>query len=77
MTKQLIKKDINDQDSTNARIALGWKVTDAITITPSVYYQKAKYGDADLYELATSRGTDLNTSISRLPQTHSDEFVLP
>ena len=77
VTKQLIKQDINYQNSTNARVALGWKPTEFLTITPSVYYQKTYYGDADLYELATSRGSNLSTSISRLPQTHSDEFVLP
>lgn len=77
VTKQLVKQDINYQNSTNARFALGWKPTEFLTITPSVYYQKTYYGDADLYELATSRGSNLSTSISRLPQTHSDEFVLP
>lgn len=77
VTKQLVKRDINDQDSLNARIALGWKPTDSITITPSVYFQKSEYADADLYELATSHGSHLNTSISRLPQTHTDTFVLP
>lgn len=77
VTKQLIKRDINDQDSTNARIALGWKPTDTVTIEPSLYYQETSYGDADLYELATSHGSDLKTSISRLPQTHWDRFFLP
>ena len=51
-----VAKDINWNRTTQLRAALKWQPTDALTITPSVYYQKRYLNDGagDLYDLATS-----------------------
>ncbi len=61
------------------RIALGWRATDNLTITPSVLYQKVTIDDTALIEVATSdRGeNDYKNSLYAIPQPHNDEYWLP
>jgi iron complex outermembrane recepter protein len=41
-TGQRVQQDNNWTDSTSARVALAWQPIDALTITPSVFYQRIK-----------------------------------
>ena len=47
---QVTQRDINSQESFSARIALGWKATDTLTITPSLFVQNLNYDDGSRYE---------------------------
>jgi len=44
----------NYQETTTARIALKWKVNDALEITPSIYYQRLLINDTAAYWIALS-----------------------
>lgn len=78
-TRQKVDKDINGQDIFAARLALGWKATDALTITPSIFYQNQYIEDGSRFELATSnpRKVDYNLSLNRVPESRRDRFYLP
>lgn len=78
-TKQRIQSDINSETSNVGRVALGWKATDNLTITPSVFFQDVHIADTSLVELATSdfQRTDYRNSLYLTPQPHQDRFWLP
>ena len=78
-SKRLVEKDINHQDSLSGRVALGWKVTDTLTLTPSLFFQRLSIADGSRYELATSdpASEQFRTSLSKLPESHHDTFYLP
>ena len=59
-----VAEDINWNRTTQLRTALKWQVSDVLTITPSVYYQKRylNNGAGDLYDLATSDQSGRNYS---------------
>jgi len=44
----------NYQETTTARLAVKWKVTDNLEITPSVYYQRLQIHDTSAYWIALS-----------------------
>ena len=78
-TQQVTQRDINSQESFSARIALGWKATDTLTITPSLFVQNLNYDDGSRYELATSDPSKAryNLSLNVLPEYRKDRFYLP
>lgn len=78
-TKQVTQRDINSERSTVARLAVGYKPLENLTITPSVLYQRTEADDGSLLEVATSdvARNDFRTSLYVLPQSHVDRFVLP
>jgi outer membrane receptor protein involved in Fe transport len=78
-SQQRVQKDINRQDSYSARVAFGWKPTDDITITPSLFIQDLHIADGSRFELATSNRDkqDLNLSLNVIPEKHMDRFYLP
>ncbi|WP_165831132.1 TonB-dependent receptor [Sphingomonas pokkalii] len=78
-TQRVTQRDINSQESFSARLALGWKVTDTLTVTPSLFVQDVKYNDGSRYELATSDPSRAryNLSLNVLPEYRKDSFYLP
>ncbi len=79
VSKQVTDRDINGERSDVGRVALGWRATEDLTITPSVTFQRVRIEDTSLLEVSTSnlRRNDSRTSLYALPQPHTDRFVLP
>jgi iron complex outermembrane recepter protein len=63
----------NSQNSTVARAAFLLQATDALTIEPSVFYQRVRAEDRDFYWESAGPFTDL----AQIPQPHTDTYVLP
>ncbi len=78
-TKQLVRKDSNSQDSFSARLALGFRLGDMLTVTPSIYHQDLKINDGARFELATSNreSGDLRLSLNQRAEPRKDKFTLP
>ena len=77
--QRLTQKDSNSSETFSARVAVGIKPSDALTITPSIFYQHQRIDDGSRFELATSnRSTgDLKLSLNQLPEFFNDRFYLP
>jgi iron complex outermembrane receptor protein len=78
-TKQVVKRDVDNSASDAARLAVGWKPVENLTLTPSVFFQRTHTDDASLLEVATSDPgrNEFAASFYAIPQSHSDRFVLP
>ncbi len=78
-TKQLVRKDSNSQDSFSARLALGFRLGDMLTVTPSIYHQDLKINDGARFELATSdrQSGDLRLSLNQRGEPREDKLYLP
>ncbi len=74
----LITKDVDSSDNQSARLALAWKATDALTLTPSVYYQKTEADGRSQYweSLSNVSSGDFRTGIYN-PEPSKDRFTLP
>jgi iron complex outermembrane recepter protein len=48
------ESNANFSDTTTARLALKWKVNDALEITPSIYYQRLQINDTSAYWISLS-----------------------
>jgi len=79
VSKAVIDRDINGEESNVGRVALGWKPLDSLTITPSVVFQRVRIDDSSLIEVATSdlERNDFRNSLYAIPQPHTDRFWLP
>ncbi len=79
VTKAVVKKDVNSESSTVARLALGWQATDALVITPAILYQNVEIDDSPLIEVATSDigDNDYNSSLYAISQPRDDEYWMP
>ncbi len=79
VTREVSEKDINSERSTVARVALGWKPADNITITPSAMFQQVKINDSSLVDLRSSDrdSSRLFNGLHIRPEPHSDRFWLP
>jgi iron complex outermembrane receptor protein len=51
------ESNANSWETTTARLALKWKVTDALEITPSIYYQHLLISDTAAYWMALSNAS--------------------
>lgn len=78
-THELVDKDINGSNTLSARLALGAKVGENLTITPSIFYQQQKIADGSRFELATSDRSngDLRLSLNKVAEPLHDRFYLP
>jgi iron complex outermembrane receptor protein len=79
VSKAVMDEDINSEESNVGRVALGWKPTDNLIITPSVFFQRTRTDDSSLIEVATSDRdrSDYRQSLYVTPQDHTDRFYLP
>jgi outer membrane receptor protein involved in Fe transport len=67
----------NWQETTTARIALKWQVTDNLEISPSFYYQHLLINDTSAYWMALSRPQDnVYLNGNALTNPSSDPFTL-
>jgi outer membrane receptor protein involved in Fe transport len=67
----------NYQETTTARLAVKWKVTDSLEITPSIYYQRLQINDTSAYWVTLSdpsRGIYRNGNALTNPS--ADPFIL-
>ncbi|HLZ98993.1 MAG TPA: TonB-dependent receptor, partial [Steroidobacteraceae bacterium] len=48
------QSNANFSETTTARLAVAWKVTDTLEITPSIYYQRLQINDTSAYWVALS-----------------------
>jgi outer membrane receptor protein involved in Fe transport len=73
-----LEKGINDSDNYSGRLALGWRPTDALTVTPSLYYQKVESNGRPQYWQPNSGtgGTDYVTGVYN-EEPSTDKFYLP
>jgi outer membrane receptor protein involved in Fe transport len=78
-TQELVKKDVDQSDSFAARLALGFKPTENLTLTPSFFYQKLHIDDGSRFELAVSDRSsgDLRLSLNQRAEPRKDRFKLP
>jgi outer membrane receptor protein involved in Fe transport len=76
-TGEITDPDANWEETSVVRAALKWAVTDAVTITPSIFYQKLQLNDTSSYWPSLSNPADgvfLNGNAQRSPST--DPFYL-
>src|SRR5258708_7349219 len=52
------KTNANYSETTTARLAVTWKVSDTLEITPSIYYQRLQINDTSAYWIALSNPAD-------------------
>lgn len=78
-TGDLRERDGNGSDSYSARLALGYKPSEMVTLTPSLFYQKDKIDDGSRFEVAASdlESGDLRNTLNRRPESHNARFYLP
>jgi iron complex outermembrane recepter protein len=71
-------EDVNSLESTAFRAALGWQPTEGLMITPSVFYQEVKSGDAGtVWANVSSTSQQRYLSGNDSPSPSKDRFVLP
>jgi iron complex outermembrane receptor protein len=73
-----LEKDINDADNYSGKVALAWRPTEALTVTPSFYYQKVESSGRPQYWQVQSDvdDEDYGTGIYN-KEPSSDKFILP
>jgi iron complex outermembrane recepter protein len=75
---RVVEEDSNRQGSLIARVALGFRLGDNITVTPSIQYQNTRLRDAYTYWDATSdRSESEFRNGQALRQPDHDKYVLP
>lgn len=79
VSREVVEKDINSSNSFSARFALGWKPTENITLTPSLFYQELKIDDSSLVDINASNAgrNDFRNGLFSRPESRTDRFWLP
>ena len=73
----VLNKDINWQDTTTARLAVTWKPIEALTLTPSVYYQEVRSGGRNqFWEGQSDLGSADYVAGPATPEPERDRFTL-
>ncbi|MDE1145780.1 MAG: TonB-dependent receptor [Azospirillaceae bacterium] len=77
-TNTVTNKDVNSDDTREARLALAWKPIEGLTITPSIYYQLEKSNARnDYWEGYGNTGdNDYKTGVAALEPSR-DRFTTP
>jgi iron complex outermembrane receptor protein len=75
---RLITKDVDASDNYSGRVALGWKATENLTLTPALFYQRTNADGRSQYWEAQSNlsDADYRTGIYN-PEPSSDYFTMP
>lgn len=78
LTGNVEQSDSNYFETSTLRVALAYKATDTLTITPSFYWQEQYVNDTSVFwePLSNPSGSDYNQS-STIPNTSHDRFILP
>ncbi|MFO1465553.1 MAG: TonB-dependent receptor [Steroidobacteraceae bacterium] len=78
ITGNVLQTGSNFADTSTARIAFVYKPNDALTITPSFYWQDQYVNDSSIFWLPlTNRGDDSFNRSSNIRNTSHDRFSLP
>lgn len=79
VSREVVEKDINSSDSYAVRLALGWKPTENITLTPSLFYQELDIKDSSLVDINSSDvgRNDFRNGLFSRPESRKDRFFLP
>lgn len=73
-----IAKNINSRSAVVARAALKWKLSDAVTVTPAVFFQKTDIDDTSHYwEAYSNPSRGEFATANRVPAPSSDRYHLP
>lgn len=73
-----IAQDINSSSALVGRAALKWQMSDAVTITPAVFYQKVDIDDTSHYwEAYSDPAKGQFATANRVPAPSSDRYYLP
>lgn len=73
-----LEEDINESDSYSGKIALGWRPSESLTVTPSFYYQKVESDGRPQYWEAQSDVDDADYVTGLYNKEPSDDkFSLP
>jgi iron complex outermembrane receptor protein len=67
-------RDVNDEDLTGVRVAVIWKPTDNLAITPSYFYQQIRQNG--LTAIDSDPGTNAHYQPFDTPEPYSDRFNL-
>ena len=67
------RKNVNDEEVSGARLALLWQPVDALTILPSLFYQKVEVDNTPEYEPEVG---DLQFFDKRVDEVQENEFTL-
>ena len=71
------EKAANWQQTTTFRLALKWKLSDTVSLTPSIYYQRLQINDtAAFWADLSNPGSDVYRNGNRLRNTSTDPFWL-
>jgi iron complex outermembrane receptor protein len=73
VTGQDADRNANSQNSIVGRAAFLLQATDALTIEPSLFYQRVRAEDRDFYWESAGPFNEL----AQIPQPHTDTYVLP
>ncbi|MEO5708184.1 MAG: TonB-dependent receptor [Alteraurantiacibacter sp.] len=78
-TMAVDQRDADRADSYTARLAVGIRPTETLSLTPSIYFQKLSIADGSRFELATSdrESGDLRLSLNQRAEPREDRFTLP
>lgn len=78
ITGAMVEKNANDGEVTVARAALTLKPSETVTITPSLFFQELRQGDADTYwvELSNPSTRDYRNG-NAIASPNRDRFLLP
>ncbi len=72
VTGAVLDENVDSATTTAARVALTWQATNALSVTPSVFYQKRDIDDTDLYWQSAPE----NQTFTMRAQPDEDEFTL-
>jgi iron complex outermembrane receptor protein len=72
-TGVLADRDTNSKDTYSGKLALLYKPTTNLTITPSIYFQKSSQADADTWWA----GLGVDKTWNNIPQPTTENFYLP
>ena len=71
-------KNENSSDALVLRGALKWKLGDAVTVTPSLLYQRTKFNGSDfIWDTLLPSGDGTSISANIFPDNGTDRFYLP
>ena len=71
------QSDANWQETTTARLAVKWKISDSLEITPSIYYQRLLLNDTASYWMALSEpSANVYRNGNALTNSSFDPFTL-
>ncbi len=78
-TGELVDNDINSSDTLSARLAVGLRASETLTITPSIFYQDQEIANGSRFEVSASNLAtgNLRLGLIQRSEPRDDSFYLP